>query len=149
MRLSSGGRDVFFVADVEPGTGLYKFDMDVGASAKDFSSQSGESLGQSFTISVVFMSNDFAAMKVRFVFCVEWNSGGIAFRQPFSICFVFFNLASSGKYSMYLVVGDALIANPIAWEMVDMQLTFQSDPTPIASHQKQVRERTFLRSITC
>ena len=41
MRLSSGGRDVFFVADVEPGTGLYKFDMDVGASAKDFSSQSG------------------------------------------------------------------------------------------------------------
>ena len=42
MRLSSGGRDVFFVADVEPGTGLYKFDMDVGASAKDFSSQSGK-----------------------------------------------------------------------------------------------------------
>jgi len=82
VRLTSGGRDVFFVADVEPGTGLYKFDMDVGASAKDFSSR-------------------------------------------------------SGKYSMYLVVGDALIANPIAWEMVDMQLTFQSDPTPIASHQKQ------------
>jgi len=82
VRLSSGGRDVFFVADVEPGTGLYKFDMDVGASAKDFSSQ-------------------------------------------------------SGKYSMYLVVGDALIANPIAWELVDMQLTFQGEPTPLASHQKQ------------
>jgi len=82
VRLSSGGRDVFFVADVEPGTGLYKFDMDVGASAKDFSSQ-------------------------------------------------------SGKYSMYLVVGDALIANPIAWEMVDMQLTFQGEPTPATSHQKQ------------
>ena len=39
---------------------------------------------------------------------------------------------------MYLVVGDALIANPIAWELVDMQLTFQGEPTPLASHQKQV-----------
>jgi len=82
VRLSSGGRDVFFVADVEPGTGLYKFDMDVGASAKDFSSQ-------------------------------------------------------SGKYSMCLVVGDALIANPVAWEMVDMQLTFQGEPAPASSHEKQ------------
>lgn len=82
VRLSSAGRDVFFVADVEPGTGLYKFDMDVGASAKEFAS-------------------------------------------------------ISGKYSMFLVVGDALIANPIAWEMVEMQLTFQNDPEPPASHSTQ------------
>jgi len=82
VRLSSAGRDTFFVADVEPGTGLYKFDMDVGASAKEFSSV-------------------------------------------------------SGKYSMYLVVGDALIANPIAWEMVEMQLTFQGEPAPAASHAAQ------------
>lgn len=76
------GKDVFFVADVEPGTGVYKFDMDVGASAKEFASQ-------------------------------------------------------SGKYAMCLVVGDALIANPVAWELVEVRLTFQGDPAPASLHLGQ------------
>jgi len=86
MTHATSGVDVFFVADVESGTGLYKFDMDVGASAKEFSSQ-------------------------------------------------------SGKYSMFLVVGDALISNPVAWELVDMHLTFQSDPSPLASHEEQYKAK--------
>ena len=68
MRLSSGGRDVFFVADVEPGTGLYKFDMDVGASAKDFSSQSGETLGQLSSHAFYrLMPNDFDEFNESFI----------------------------------------------------------------------------------
>jgi len=86
VRLSSAGRDVFFVADAEPGTGVYKFDMDVGASAKEFASV-------------------------------------------------------SGKYSMFLVIGDALIANPIAWELVEMRLTFQGEAAPPVSHATQYQAK--------
>ncbi|WAR18094.1 RPN2-like protein [Mya arenaria] len=34
----------------------------------------------------------------------------------------------SGKYSLELVIGDAVIENPIAWNLADLQLTFPAAP---------------------
>jgi len=64
-------QEVIFVAE-DDGTGVHRFDLDVGGKSKDFN-----------------------------------------------------NL--SGKYSMQLIVGDAVIENPITWHLADVQLTFGDD----------------------
>lgn len=35
----------------------------------------------------------------------------------------------SGMYSMSLLVGDAIIENPVQWDLADIELTFSRDPS--------------------
>jgi len=41
----------------------------------------------------------------------------------------------SGKYSVDLIVGDAVVENPISWTLADVVLTFQEDPIVSAGKQ--------------
>jgi len=39
----------------------------------------------------------------------------------------------SGKYQMKMVIGDAVIANPLSWDVADLQVTFSSDAAAAAA----------------
>jgi len=41
----------------------------------------------------------------------------------------------SGKYTMDVIIGDAVIENPISWTVADVQLTFHDDPISTATSQ--------------
>jgi len=73
-------QEVIFVAEEENGGSTYKFDLDIGAKAKDFR-----------------------------------------------------NL--SGKYTVDLIIGDAVIENPISWNLAEVQLTFHDDPITSTANQ--------------
>ena len=73
------GAEIIFVAEQDKKNSVYKFDMDVGAKAKDFGH-------------------------------------------------------SSGKYKVSLIVGDAVISNPVDWHVADIALSFPaSGESPTAA----------------
>jgi oligosaccharyltransferase complex subunit delta (ribophorin II) len=84
-------QEVIFVAE-EDGSDAYKFDLDVGAKAKEFNSL-------------------------------------------------------SGKYTMDLIVGDAVIENPVSWTMAEIQLTFHDDATSTTSDQYRYSKRPEIKHL--
>ena len=67
--------------------------------------------------------------KQEVIFVAEQESTGTTYKFDLDVGAKskdFRNL--SGKYTMDLIVGDAVIENPISWHLADVQLTFQDDP---------------------
>ena len=87
------GAEIIFVAEQDKKNSVYKFDMDVGAKAKDFGHR-------------------------------------------------------SGKYKMSVIVGDAVISNPVDWHVADIALSFPaSGESPAALPRTPARPDP--RSATC
>ncbi|PVD32395.1 hypothetical protein C0Q70_07829 [Pomacea canaliculata] len=78
-------QEIIFVSEADAAL-LNKFDLDVGASAKDFGYQ-------------------------------------------------------SGRYSLELIVGDAIIENPFSWNLADVDLTFPESAAPASSVQNQYTKK--------
>lgn len=84
-------QEVIFVAE-EDTAKAYKFELDVGAKAKDFNSL-------------------------------------------------------SGKYTLDLIVGDAVIENPIMWTLADIQLTFHDEITPSTEDQYRYSKKPEIKHL--
>jgi oligosaccharyltransferase complex subunit delta (ribophorin II) len=72
--------------------------------------------------------------KQEVIFVAEEEAGGASYKFDLDVGAKskdFKNL--SGKYTVDLIVGDAVIENPISWYLADVQLTFQDDPVASGS----------------
>jgi len=67
--------------------------------------------------------------KQEVIFVAEEEAGGSVYKFDLDVGAKskdFKNL--SGKYTMDLIIGDAVIENPISWTVAEVQLTFHDDP---------------------
>jgi len=74
--------------------------------------------------------------KQEVIFVAEEEAGGASYKFDLDIgsrAKDFRNL--SGKYAMDLIIGDAVIENPVSWNLAEVQLTFHDDPITSTANQ--------------
>lgn len=80
--------------------------------------------------------------KQEVIFVAEQESTGATYKFDLDVGAKskdFRNL--SGKYTMDLIIGDAVIENPISWHLADVQLTFADDPLTAPSAESRYAKK--------